>query len=95
MDKPNEHPPVVTVEKLKAFQETCRLMEEVNERRSKRQQERITELEAEVARLREDAERYRWLKDKADLVTKFLLLERREADEWDEEIDAARAKEGE
>ena len=40
--------------------------------------------------LRKDAERYRWLRDTAgDVVQVHILSQRREADEWDDEIDAA------
>lgn len=35
-----------------------------------------------------DARRYRWLRDKCDTTTGFLLAQRLEADEWDAAIDA-------
>ena len=53
-------------------------------------QSAYAELAAERDALRADAERYRWLRDTAgDVVQAHILSQRREADEWDDEIDAA------
>lgn len=43
--------------------------------------------DAEIAGLRADARRYRYLRDEAGATMHFVLSERRERDEWDAEID--------
>jgi hypothetical protein len=54
-------------------------------------QSAIDQLEAEIARLKADADRYRWLRDVgAGYGLCDVLLHRREAGEWDESIDSAR-----
>lgn len=50
----------------------------------------FAEAAVEIERQRKDAARYRWLRDTAgDVVQAHILSQRREADEWDDEIDAA------
>lgn len=57
-----------------------------------------TQATAELAALRaaladaEDAARYRFLRDHAGISFQMVMQERREADEWDAEIDEARAR---
>lgn len=45
----------------------------------------------DIAGLRADAERYRWLRDSCDTTTGFLLCQRVESDQWGATIDAARS----
>ncbi len=53
--------------------------------------DRIEELEREIAAAREDAERYRWLRDKpiGDQLDKAIAAWWNSADEFDAAIDAA------
>ena len=54
----------------------------------------IERLRAEVAGLREDAERYRWLRDKLDVSDQatWNIFMSEGVEQWDAAIDAARGK---
>ena len=76
-----------------AREDTRKVRDEWCDEYTKARDERDT-LAAENARLRKDAERYRWLKADADTEdSSHHILFETVADEWDAAIDAALAKE--